>query len=864
MKTKILATLLVLSFSLPLPPNSGADGSKTLIINELMYNPLGTELEGEWIELFNVGDDTNVKDWIITDRDGATFTFPDILVPTHYFVLIYIKTGNITYQPNTTILYMNRTWSMLNNGGDDLLLVDSQGTAIDYVNYGSGSAVDYPIFPLNWTGTNKTVSEGFSYALMPDGEDLDSDENWLQNAPSPGTFNSIDEGHGILIAEVYYNAHRDDEYIKLYNPLNEEINLTSWTLADLEGTIFFPEGSILQPKDEIIIAENSTSFSEDTLLEADYRFLSGDATPMVVQGVFKLKNDGDELILRNKAGKVVDAFCYGASNYSGEGWLGESAKALYEGKIAKRALLEGAFLDTNTSDDWNSVREYGIGQSSFQVKTFLDVANMTAFTSPDSSYETIAKAIDSAESTIHISLYKLTSWPLAQHLLDALERGIEMRILLEGAPVQGIEDEQKYIMKVIAEKGGQLELMIHNPSADVYQRYPYLHAKYAIIDSTISIVTSENWGPTGLPKNNTYGNRGWGIIIENEKLADELLEIFYEDWNPSRMDILPYSSEKYPIPLEYTPSAIDPSGSYEAPFKPLETNGYYATTPILSPDTSLDEDAVIGMIRSAETSIFVEQFYIVQEWTNNRTNPYVEEVVEAARRGVEVKVLLDDSEYNVEPDDIDNDDVVASLNNLAEEEGLNLKAKLFNSSAHGILKIHNKGLIVDGKKILISSINWNCNSITNNREIGIIVEDEAIGEYFAKVFLHDWKDDVRAPIAIGCDDITVFIGEEVIFDGGGSYDANPVEYRWDFDGDKTVDSTMAISKFIYDEPGIYHAELNVSDSSGNYNVSSCTVEVIAEKMEDSNNAWSWLFYIVLISIAVFIVYYARKLSRKQK
>ena len=53
--------------------------------------------------------------------------------------------------------------------------------------------------------------------------------------------------------------------------------------------------------------------------------------------------------------------------------------------------------------------------------------------------------------------------------------------------------------------------------------------------------------------------------------------------------------------------------------------------------------------------------------------------------------------------------------------------------------LHNKGVIVDNRSVLISSINWNQNSFLNNREAGIIVYNENISRYYAKVFFYDWN-----------------------------------------------------------------------------------------------------------------------------
>jgi phosphatidylserine/phosphatidylglycerophosphate/cardiolipin synthase-like enzyme len=55
-------------------------------------------------------------------------------------------------------------------------------------------------------------------------------------------------------------------------------------------------------------------------------------------------------------------------------------------------------------------------------------------------------------------------------------------------------------------------------------------------------------------------------------------------------------------------------------------------------------------------------------------------------------------------------------------------------------KVHNKGVIVDGDIVLISSINWNENSPSFNREAGVIIENPDAGAYFSAVFDADWKD----------------------------------------------------------------------------------------------------------------------------
>jgi phosphatidylserine/phosphatidylglycerophosphate/cardiolipin synthase-like enzyme len=48
-------------------------------------------------------------------------------------------------------------------------------------------------------------------------------------------------------------------------------------------------------------------------------------------------------------------------------------------------------------------------------------------------------------------------------------------------------------------------------------------------------------------------------------------------------------------------------------------------------------------------------------------------------------------------------------------------------------------MIVDNKSVLISSINWNEDSVTLNREAGIIINNEDVARYYSNVFFYDWN-----------------------------------------------------------------------------------------------------------------------------
>jgi len=56
-----------------------------------------------------------------------------------------------------------------------------------------------------------------------------------------------------------------------------------------------------------------------------------------------------------------------------------------------------------------------------------------------------------------------------------------------------------------------------------------------------------------------------------------------------------------------------------------------------------------------------------------------------------------------------------------------------------VTKLHNKGVIVDGESVLISSINWGDNSILRNREMGLIIHSQEVTAPYEESFWEDWN-----------------------------------------------------------------------------------------------------------------------------
>ena len=259
--------------------------------------------------------------------------------------------------------------------------------------------------------------------------------------------------------------------------------------------------------------------------------------------------------------------------------------------------------------------------------------------------------------------------------------------------------------------------------------YRFDHAKYVVIDDQAVLLTSENFKQSGFPTTGVSGNRGWGVYLVNPELAGYFTTVY-------RTDLAGYAIQ----PVYGANGTVEPvpASTYAVKFTPAIF--YNATvTPVISPDTSWQ---ITQLLNSAETSIEIEQAYITNE-TATTLNPYLASAINASRRGVKVQVLLDSYWYNIE-DEADNDEMAALVNSIAADEHLPLEARCADLAAGNVDKIHNKGVIVDDRLALVSSINWNSNSPNFNREAGAIIEHPGVAQYFHAVFDNDWAPAVHS------------------------------------------------------------------------------------------------------------------------
>jgi competence protein ComEC len=122
------------NFTIPLPvlPDPQVGNASSVYISATRFDAPGDDrlnLNGEWVQLTNKGDDTVlIAGWTLSDRGQSTlFTFPAIFLVPGESVTIFSGTGRL----NSTALFMGNTEPVWGNSGDIAILKDGRGTIID-------------------------------------------------------------------------------------------------------------------------------------------------------------------------------------------------------------------------------------------------------------------------------------------------------------------------------------------------------------------------------------------------------------------------------------------------------------------------------------------------------------------------------------------------------------------------------------------------------------------------------------------------------------------------------------------------------------------------------------------------------------
>ncbi len=229
-----------------------------LVINEIHYHPADT-CGTEFIELKNAGADTlDLTDVQFTTGLRYSFPYGTVLAPDSFLVLAnHLDSFLLAYG----FLPAGQYRGKLDNGGEELILVDPLGGVIDSLRYND-------VFPWD------SLADGHGPSLELLNSDFDNAlaPHWRASVPhcgSPGATNTrfcASLPDPLVMTEIMYNyGFRLDgldaqDWIELYNPAPYAVDLSGWQLIDGDSLLLIPGGTSIAAGEYLVLCDSLNDF----------------------------------------------------------------------------------------------------------------------------------------------------------------------------------------------------------------------------------------------------------------------------------------------------------------------------------------------------------------------------------------------------------------------------------------------------------------------------------------------------------------------------------------------------------------------------------------------------------------------------
>lgn len=383
-------------------------------------------------------------------------------------------------------------------------------------------------------------------------------------------------------------------------------------------------------------------------------------------------------------------------------------KAAYERQLKTIRRAKFVILDTNSETVYPISKEVNINdfivirkthakkleytqkendKTSFNSKLILDnvkiiLSDFTVKLKPDRNCSSeicqeILSNINNAKSSIDFAIYGYsTTYAIENALRQAIKRGVKVRLVYD-----------------VDSKGGNIypntfEFVKMFPSSvsDKVSKDSALtmHNKFYIFDDNIVITGSANLSHTDMSGYNSNSI----MVIKSSDAA----KIYKQEFEQM------YSGKFHSEKISYPDKVFENMKIYFSPQDKAITNG------------------VLPLIKNAKKYIYIPTFVI----TERRV---VEELINARRRGVDVKIIVD---------------ALNASNKYSKHSELRaggVPVKTENYAG----KMHSKSMIIDDEYLIIGSMNFSNSGEKRNDENMIVYKNSEAAKFYKDFFLYQWN-----------------------------------------------------------------------------------------------------------------------------
>jgi phosphatidylserine/phosphatidylglycerophosphate/cardiolipin synthase-like enzyme len=355
---------------------------------------------------------------------------------------------------------------------------------------------------------------------------------------------------------------------------------------------------------------------------------------------------------------------------------------------------------------------------------------------PDAGWPVLREFLAAARRRLSVAIYDFNATYIAKALVTVVEANdIDVKLNWDNSPP--LTHEGATIDEVRVALGDKFADVVIPTGAGRRFANSY-HEKVVVRDSSAFWLSSGNWtlrsqpdiDPLTTPSSGRgmYGkyNREWHAVVADPALS-ELFERYIEyDFDQGRIEAElptpPAARATFPDVFVSLDGLLRAAALPPRPVAPasLPSTGSTKVQPVLTPDNYVGR--VTAMLRKAKHSIFMQFAYI-----NYSDAPGDEAFTEllavlrdkSSEAGIDVRIILDARR------------AANNVRLLVEHE---FDQEVFRQQSN----IHNKGIIVDGEVVLVSSANWSSDGILRNRDAGLIIHSKDVAGYYQSIFLDDW------------------------------------------------------------------------------------------------------------------------------
>jgi phosphatidylserine/phosphatidylglycerophosphate/cardiolipin synthase-like enzyme len=383
---------------------------------------------------------------------------------------------------------------------------------------------------------------------------------------------------------------------------------------------------------------------------------------------------------------------------------------------------------------------------------------ITAAVSPDCGLDTLDEFLSSTQSSLVMAMYDFTSGHILEKFEKALEGSSKLQMVLDNPALNHTADQSdpetvRALQQALDSRfrfNWALERGDRHVNAWVFPSA--YHIKVIVRDGKTIWLSSGNLNNSNEPDPDApprTEDRDWHVVVESEQLAHTFSAFIQNDFalaSHHQQDAvdevqsaitranlkLAQNVNPPPPPISSLPTAAAP----KTHAKPRTfQNENVRITPLLTPDTLPGNGAgqyasrMIDLINSAKESLDIQLQYV--EVPRDDSPGDLKDLLLA------VKALVEKGEVKVR--------ILQSLQ-FGEKWAERMRS-MPDIDLTSVMRlqpnVHNKGFVIDSRKVVVSSQNWSQEGVRQNRDAGLIIESAPIAQYFDKIFAADW--DSREP-----------------------------------------------------------------------------------------------------------------------